>query len=73
MRDNVAYQVILEEGRIEQARETLLNLGTRLLRAPSKVVRQKIESMDDLEELKDLTDRVLDVKSWKELLKNPNR
>lgn len=80
MRDNVAYQVILEEGRkegrqegrqegqINLAREMLLNLGADKFQPPSEEIQQRILSMNDLSRLSHLARRVLHTESWQELL-----
>lgn len=76
MRDNVAYQVILDEGReegqrkgrVEQARETLLILGTDRFQPPSEETHQRIEAINDLSRLNRLARRILHAGSWEELL-----
>jgi predicted transposase YdaD len=88
MKESVTYQAIVEEGRAEgraegrtegqaegrirTAREFLILIGQKRLGAPDEQVVQTIESLDDLEKLRDLAGRVLDVSSWHELLAGVN-
>jgi hypothetical protein len=71
LKDSSFYQVMLKEGRegeIRGARRLLIRLGRiRFGRLP-KVVRAAIESIDDLERLEHLGERVLTATSWDDLL-----
>ena len=81
MKESVTYQAIVEEGvakgreegvvkgRMEEARRILFRLGERRIgQAAGASVRSRIESIDSLEVLEGLTDRLLQVRSWEELL-----
>jgi predicted transposase YdaD len=69
------YQKILQdgrakgrtEGRLEEAREALLRLGSRRLGVPDNSIRDILERAS-LTRLHDWMDRLLEVKSWQELL-----
>jgi hypothetical protein len=71
MHDSVAYQIILDEGRAEEARKVLLRLGQKRFGPASAEIEQTIQQIADLERLERLTDRLLDVASWDELLNAP--
>ena len=76
MEESTTYQAILAKGRAEGRTEgqaagekhILLRLGSKRLGAPNAHVRQRIESITSMEELERLTDRLLEVGSWDELL-----
>jgi predicted transposase YdaD len=80
MEESVTYQKILreglargleegrEEGRVITLREVLTRQGTRRFGPPSEAVTQQIESLHDATRLEALTDRILQVESWSELL-----
>jgi predicted transposase YdaD len=57
-----------EEGRTEEARKILLRQGEKKFGPPDAAVWAAIESIVDLARLEDLTDRLLSVDSWQELL-----
>ena len=59
------------ERHAEEAREALLRLGRRKLGSPSGYVEAQIAALSDLDRLRELHDRVLDVSSWDELLPPP--
>jgi len=77
MKESFTYQAILEEGRkqgleegqAEGMREVLLHIGTRKFRRePSEAVRAHLQAISDPAELQRLSDRLLEVNSWAELL-----
>jgi hypothetical protein len=72
MKESVTYQAILEEGRNEgsvaEAKRLLLLLGTTRFGPPDASVRTRIERIDDVERLEQLTVRLLVVSNWDELL-----
>jgi predicted transposase YdaD len=73
MKESVTYQAIVEEGvvkgELRGARRVLLRLGERLFGKPAGAsVRSRIESINSLDVLDHLSDRVLQVHSWEELL-----
>ena len=71
MRDSSAYQAILEEGRVEGARQLLLDLGTERLGPPDTVTEATLRSITDFDHLKRLTKRSLSVNTSEELLQVP--
>lgn len=68
MRDSLTYQAILDEGRIEEARELLLELGERRFGPPDQRTRATRATLADHARLHALVGRLLDVASWDELL-----
>ena len=77
MQESSMYQWIVEEGEkkgektgiLKGKRETLLLLGAKQLGKPGKKVRDAIIGVDQLDRLDELLLRVLDVKTWDDLLK----
>jgi hypothetical protein len=75
MRESDTYQMILEEGR-EEARSqdlsawhrALLRQGRKRFGEPNEETRQAICAVRDLDRLEELSDRLLDVSTWDELL-----
>jgi hypothetical protein len=75
MKESVTYQAIIEEGKIEgmiEARqEVLLQQGRKKFGTPDKHTENTLRSITDLERLKYLSERILDVSTWAELLALP--
>ena len=71
MKESATYQAILEEGReegrVEEAGRMLLNWGTRRFGVPNEETEKRIKALT-LEQLHELSPRLLDVESWEELL-----
>ena len=61
------------KGHAEEAMEALLRLGRRKLGPPGAEVEARIAALGDLDRLRELLDRVLDVASWDELLGPPGQ
>ena len=57
-----------EEGRIEEFHRTIFRLGRRRFGEVDEAVRQQIAAIRDIDRLEDLTDRLLIVSSWDELM-----
>ena len=68
MRESVTFQAILEEGRVEELHRVILRLGRVRFREPDESIRNQIEAMRDIDRLEDLTERLLIVSSWDELM-----
>jgi hypothetical protein len=69
MRESVTYQMIIDEGRVEQAHRFLLRLGRKRFGEPDQATRQALEAITNLKKLDRLADRVLEAESWQDLLK----
>lgn len=68
MKESVTYQAIIEEGATAEAQRILLRQGNRRFGQPDERVKRRLESVTDLQRLEDLSERLLDVSSWEELL-----
>jgi len=84
MKESVTYQAIVAEGLAEgrarglaeglaegecrEARKLLLRLGRKRLGPPDRAMRAAVEAIAELPRLEELTERLLDVGSWQELL-----
>ncbi len=76
MKESSTYQAILAEGRTEgrteALQETLLRLGRQQFHSPpSEAVQDAIQAITDEGRLERMTDRLLIVSSWQELLETP--
>jgi hypothetical protein len=72
MKESVTYQAILSEGRVEgriqEAQAILLRQGNTRFGPPSTEARATLEGITSVERLEMLSDRILKVESWDELL-----
>lgn len=68
MRESDTYQAILDEGSVTELHRTLLRLGRKRFGEPKPAVRETLLAMQNREHLEELTERLLDVSSWDELL-----
>jgi hypothetical protein len=68
MRESTTYQYILDEGRIDALQKTLLRQGRQRFGPPSEAIQTMVTGITDLERLERMTDRLLVVSSWQELL-----
>ena len=71
MRESSTYQAILDEGRVEALQRTLLRLGRIRFGNASQATEQSIQAITDIVRLEQLTERLLLVSSWQELLQTP--
>jgi hypothetical protein len=65
LEDSSTYQMLLDRGRIDEARKLLLRQGQIRFGPPDAPTRTAIETLKDLERL---SERLLDALSWAELL-----
>jgi predicted transposase YdaD len=68
MRESLTYQAILEEGRVDELHRMILRLGRVRFGEVDETVRHQIEAIGDIETLEDLSERLVLVSSWAELL-----
>jgi hypothetical protein len=68
MQESVTYQAILDEGRVEALQKTILRQGRKLFGAADEGTTAAVTAIDDVQRLEFLSDRLLDVKSWRDLL-----
>ncbi len=75
MRESAGYQIILDEGRIDEAKKLILRLGTTRLGPPSPAIQKLLETIEDLDRLGRIVDRFADppesVSDWQDLLATP--
>ena len=75
MKESVTYQKILREGLAEgravEAKRILKRQGSKRFGKPDPRIEAVIDSMNSLERLEQLAERILDVQSWSELLREP--
>ena len=68
LRESSLYQIAVAEGRVEEARRLVVELGAERLGPPAQAVVDAIERIDDHDELKRLIRRTFTASSWQELL-----
>jgi predicted transposase YdaD len=68
MKESVTYQKIIREGREEEARALLLRLGRKRFGPPAPEAEAALAGVTAIERLEALSERLLDVESWEELL-----
>ena len=72
MRDSLTYQAILDEGRVEgrveEARELLIELGTRRFGPPDARTSAALAAIGDHARLHALVARLFDATHWYDLL-----
>jgi predicted transposase YdaD len=71
MEESVTYQKILKKGRAEEAKRILKRQGARRFGKPDAHIEAAIDAIADLDRLELLSDRVLEVTAWEELLAQP--
>lgn len=69
MRESGTYQLILDEGAIKFARETLLQQGEARFGTPTEKQKNKLAAIEDLERLRRMMPKVLTAKDWDSLLR----
>jgi hypothetical protein len=68
MRESSGYQIIFDEGRVEQAQNDLLLIGRTRFGAPRKEIEAAFKEVVDLDRLKRMMGRVVKAASWDDLL-----
>jgi hypothetical protein len=71
MRDSSTYMAILEEGRIDQAREMIQQLGAKRFGKLKRNDLKSLRAITDLDRLGRIVDRLLDAADWADLLSTP--
>lgn len=71
MHESTAYDMAVEEGCVKTSHRVLLNLGRKLFGPPKPSVEATVTSIQDVERLERMTEAILTVKSWDELLSTP--
>ncbi len=72
MRESATYQAILQEGEakgeVKGRRATLLRQGRKKFGPPDAATLAVLETIGDIARLEQLSERLLEVNSWQELL-----
>ena len=68
MRESVTYMAIIDEGRVEEAHKIMLRQGRKLFGPPDEATTAALTAIDDIDRLEFLSEQLLEVKSWQELL-----
>lgn len=68
MEDSVTYQAIVRKGRLAGVRQVILRQGRKLFGPIDEEAERTLNAIDDIRVLDKLSDRILDVDSWQELL-----
>jgi hypothetical protein len=68
MRESSYVQGLLADGEVKALRETIIRQGRRKFGEPPATTLRTIGAITDLDRLRALTDRILDVSTWDELL-----
>jgi hypothetical protein len=71
MHESTAYDEAVEEGCVKATHRVLLKLGRKLLGPADPSVELALTSVQDVERLERMTEAILTVKSWEELLSTP--
>jgi len=75
MEESSTYQWVIEKGMVKGIlrvlRKTLLDLGTRRFESPTAATLARLNTIDDLERLDRMTNRLLDATDWDDLLGTP--
>lgn len=71
MHESTAYDEAVEEGCVKTSHRVLLKQGRKLLGPPDLSVESALTSIQDVERLERMTEAILTVKSWDELLSTP--
>lgn len=73
MAESVTYLATLEEGAIAELRKVLLRMGRKRFGEPTPEIAERLTSIDNIVKLERLSERLLDVSTWEELLPKPAR
>ena len=68
MQESATYRAIVAEGRVEEAKNILRLLGRKRFGPPDEATDAAITAIKNLKRLEELSERLLDVSSWEELL-----
>jgi len=71
MKESVTYQAIVEEGELKALHKVLLQQGRKKFGPPSAADELALMSIADVDRLVYLSERLLDVASWQDLLAVP--
>jgi hypothetical protein len=73
MEESVTYQAIIRKGRLFEARRLLLLLDRKLFGPADEATEAALNAIDDVQKLEELSERILDVGSWRAFLQPAGR
>jgi len=73
MEESTTYQAIIRKGRLAEARHILVRLGQKRFGPANDATTATLNAIDDVQRLEELTERVLEVANWQELLQPATR
>lgn len=68
MEESVTYQAIVRRGRLQELRLTILRQGRKRFGPPDSTTETALANIMDLERLQRMSEQLLDVSNWQELL-----
>ena len=68
MRESSTYQLILDEGHIEELQKTILRQGRIRFGAADESTQNAVNSISDGDRLRRMTERLLTASTWTEVL-----
>ena len=71
MEESTTYQWIMAQGAVRELRKVLLRQGARRFGPPDRPATDSINTIEELGRLEALSERILEVNSWQELLETP--
>lgn len=71
LEDSSMFPWLENRAKLAEARKLILRQGQKRFGPPDEAVATAMRAIDDLERLERLSDRLLDVTSWSELLATP--
>jgi len=71
MRESETFMAIIDEGREIQTRKLIRRFAERTLGEPDEATITRIEGITDIDRLERIIGRVLNARSWEDLLDTP--
>ncbi len=71
MHESTAYDVMLDEGRVDGQQRILLRLGRKYIGPPTPESESALKGIKDLDRLERMADAIFTAKSWEQLLATP--
>jgi len=71
MKESSGYQLMLAEGRVEEAKRLLFLLGEDRFGKPDSATKTAIDNISDVQQLETLNKRLMKTSNWQELLGQP--
>jgi hypothetical protein len=72
MEESSTFRYIVSKGMVQEAKRFLIRQGRKRFGSPDAQTEAAIEAITDVEQLEQLSEQLLDVSSWQELLTPPS-